>query len=267
MVCKELYGKSLWTPQVFLKGNISYEKSGDEILTLFFGVNSKYRADEKLQNNLTLFEWVTRNKLFPNFWGRDINGETPLTSVEMKFLYDKNCRIVPIYFISGEYRTEDRGIDIAKEAATLLKNLNYPRNSALFLESDKESIMTRDFLRGYIIGIKNEGFVPGFRADTDAKYIFDREFSRGLQTDKALFKDALIWAKEPLLDEFNEITTTHMIHPDNWKPYAPSGIKRSEIALWQYGEKCHPIYSDNDELITFDVDLIRDPEFFSQVML
>lgn len=107
MVCRELVGKSLWTPQVFLKGNISSEKSDDEILTLFFGVNSKYRADEKLQNNLTLFEWVTRNKLFPNFWGRDINGETPLTSLEMKYLYDKNCRIVPIYFISGEFRTED----------------------------------------------------------------------------------------------------------------------------------------------------------------
>ena len=42
---------------------------------LLFGVDSKVRSDNLLQNNLTEFEWVTRNKLYPNFWGRNITGE------------------------------------------------------------------------------------------------------------------------------------------------------------------------------------------------
>lgn len=266
MICRENYKKSLWTPQVFLKGNVNAEMSED-VLTLFFGVNSLKRADEKLQNNLTLFDWVTKNKLYPNFWGRDLNGESPLDLSEMQFLYDKNCRIAPIYILSGDLRTEDEGINIAKDAANMLNNLNFPENSAIFIETNSNYVISRDFLKGYITEIKNRGFIPGFRADTDAKYMFDREFSRGLQTDRALFESSLVWAKEPLLAEFNDITTTHMIHPDNWKPYAPSGIKRNEIAIWQYGEKCHPIYSDDNSLVTFDLDLIRNPEFFSEVLI
>ena len=36
---------------------------------LYFGVDSAVASTEKLQNNLDEFEWVERNKLYPNFWG------------------------------------------------------------------------------------------------------------------------------------------------------------------------------------------------------
>ena len=57
------------------------------IRRLIFGVDSKCRANELLQNNLTMFEWVVRNKIYPNFWGRALNGPDGLTTEEIKFLH------------------------------------------------------------------------------------------------------------------------------------------------------------------------------------
>ena len=54
---------------------------------LFFGVESRIQSDDILQNNLTMFDWATKNKLYPNFWGRNINGEDCLTKEEILFIH------------------------------------------------------------------------------------------------------------------------------------------------------------------------------------
>jgi hypothetical protein len=81
-----------------------------------------------------------------------------------------------------------------------------------------------------------------------------------MRTDEAVFKHCLIWAVAPTLEEYNEITTSHLIQPDKWKPYAPSGLTRAEIAIWQYGVDCHPIEDDMGEITTFNLDLVRNEE-------
>ena len=43
-----------------------------------------------------------------------------------------------------------------------------------------------------------------------------------------------------------------MIHPDEWKPFAPSGITKAQIAIWQYGEYFHPINDINDDEFSFN---------------
>ncbi len=105
-----------------------------------------------------------------------------------------------------------------------------------------------------------QGYTPAFKANTDAKFSFDREFSRGMQTNKDIFDKCLIWAVAPTIAEYDGITTTHLIHPDNWKPYAPSGITRNEIAVWTYGKNCHPIEDDMGKPVTFDLDLVRNED-------
>ena len=62
------------------------------------------------------------------------------------------------------------------------------------------------------------------------------------------------------------MTTTHFIHPDNWKPYAPSGITRREIAIWQYGKDCHPIEDDMGNMTTFNINLVRNEEIIKYNM-
>ena len=68
-----------------------------EAVTLRFGVDTAGKADEVLQNNLTEFEWVARNKLYPDFWGRNLVGENCLTEEEIRFLHRQGCKIAAIY--------------------------------------------------------------------------------------------------------------------------------------------------------------------------
>ena len=112
-------------------------------------------------------------------------------------------------------------------------------------------------MKGFAQGLMSQGYTPAFMANTDAKFDFDHEFSRGLQTDREVFEKCIIWAVAPSLAEYERVTTTHLIHPDNWHPYAPSGITRADIAVWQYGKNCHPIHDDAGVETTFNVDLVR----------
>lgn len=224
---------------------------------LLFGVDSRIETDDKLQNNISLFEWAKRNKIYPSFWGRNITGENCLTKSEIDYLHDKACSIAAIYSSAEAKETEEMGEILAKDAVFTAFKLGIPAGRAIFLEIDDEESLTTDFMRGFAKTMIADGYTPAFRANTDSEYVFDREYSRGMQTDREVFEKCLIWATAPTLEEYDEITTTHLIHPDNWKPYAPSGITRKKISVWQYGKDCHPICDDDDREITFNINLIR----------
>ena len=233
---------------------------------LLFGVDSKTRSDNLLQNNITEFEWAVRNKIYPNFWGRNLVGENALTRDEIKFLHTKGCKIAAIYPDLGQKITEEHGRDLAKQAGELAFELGIPEGTAVFLEIGEREVASRDFMRGFASVLLNNGYTPGFKANTDAAFDFDREYSRGMQTDKEIFEKCLIWAVAPSLAEYDRVTTTHLIHPDNWIPFAPSGITRSDIAIWQYGRNCHPINDNTDKETTFNVNLVKDEEIIIKKM-
>ena len=236
---------------------VTEEKAVDR---LFFGVDSQIQSDDVLQNNITLFEWSVRNKVYPNFWGRNLVGENALTREEIDFLHSKGCKIAAVYSDSGEKQTEEQGQIIAKKIDVLALELGVSKGTAIFLEIGENEVVTRDFMRGFASMLLNEGFTPGFKANTDATFDFDREYSRGMQTDKDVFEKCLIWAVSPSLAEYERVTTTHLIHPDNWIPFAPSGITREDIAIWQYGKDCHPIKDDAGKETTFNVNLVRNEQ-------
>lgn len=233
---------------------------------LLFGVDSKIQANDMLQNNITEFEWVVRNKVYPNFYGRYLTGENCLTKKEIRFLHSKGCKIAAIYNDSENKQTEEQGQLLAKKIDLLALELGIPEGTAIFLEIGETETVTRNFMRGFATMLMTEGFTPGFKANTDAKFAFDREFSRGMQSDKDVFKQCLIWAVSPSLAEYDRTTTTHLIHPDNWMPFAPSGIIRNDIAIWQYGKNCHPIHDDAGNETTFNLNLVRDDKIIVEKM-
>ena len=49
-------------------------------------------------------------------------------------------------------------------------------------------------------------------------------------------------------------------------PFAPSGITRQDIAVWQYGKSCHPIADDKGRETAFNVNLVRDDRVITQKM-
>ena len=225
---------------------------------LLFGVDSTVPPNDVLQNNLTEFDWVSRNKLYPNFWGRNMTGENSLTKDEIAFLHQKGCKIAAIYNSSDVMETEEQGKIEAKKAALVAMELRIPEKTAIFLEIAENANVTVAYMKGFAQSLLSEGYTPGFKTNTDAIYAFDREYSQGVQEAPELFHQCLIWAVSPSLAEYDGITTTHLIHPDDWAPYAPSGITRNEISIWQYGKNCHPIHNNTGKETTFNVDLVKD---------
>lgn len=233
---------------------------------LLFGVDSMCRANDLLQNNLNEFEWIVRNKIYPNFFGRYISGENCLTKEEIKFLHSKGCKIATIYTDNETKQTEEQGKILAKKIDICALELGISEGTAIFLEISETESISRDFMRGFAKSLLVEGFTPGFKVNTDAKYAFDREFSSGMQTDRDVFSKCLIWATAPTVTEYNGITTSHLIHPDNWIPFAPSGISRKEIAIWQYGMNCHPIEDNMGNKTVFNVNLVCNEQFIIEKM-
>ena len=232
---------------------------------LLFGVDSSIQANDLLQNNISMFEWVIRNKVHPNFWGRNLLGENALTKDEIEFIHSKGCKIAAVYNDSGDKQTEEQGKSAGEVAVALAFDLEIPQGSAIFLDIGEESA-SKDYLKGFAEELVESGYTPAFKANTDAQFDFDREFSRGLQTDREIFEQCLVWAVAPTLSEYDSMTTTHLIHPDNWTPYAPSGIKRKDITVWQYGKDCHPIEDDKGVETAFNINLVRNEKVLIEKM-
>lgn len=267
MACRNAHkNKQMNAEAAVTETSVTVPAVAKTVTRLLFGVDSKTQATDLLQNNIDEFEWVVRNKIYPNFYGRYLNGENCLTKEEIASLHIKGCKIAAIYADGGPKQTEEQGGILAKKIDIRALELGVPTGSAIFLEIGEEETVTSDFMKGFAKSLLVEGFTPGFKANTDAKFAFDREFSRGMQGNKDIFEKCLIWAVAPTVKEYNEMTTTHLIHPDNWVPFAPSGITRSEIAIWQYGRDCHPIEDDAGRITTFNLDLVRNEQVIIEKM-
>lgn len=232
--------------------------AGTEAPGLLFGTDCVAPADERLQNNLELFEWMVRNKEYPVFCGRNITGADCLTPEEAVFLHTKGVKIAAVFPPdSGEMLTETEGRLCAYRAVLRAAELKIPGKCAIFLDIRNDTPVSAGFLYGYASALTREGYVPAFRADTDANSAFAREFSRGTELYPELSDTCLVWATSPILPEYDSMTSSHFISPDNWNPCAPAGTESSRIAIWQYGKNCHPIGTDNGRTTTFNLDLIR----------
>ena len=262
MACRDAYEMKNENEKNMAEETTSAVKEPKAVLDterLLFGVDSKVRSDNLLQNNLTEFEWVTRNKLYPNFWGRNITGENCLTKEEIAFIHKKGCKIAAICNSDiAAMETAEQGSVQAEKAVVAALKLDIPEGTTIFLEIAEASHATAEYMKGYVQGLLAEGYIPGFKANTDANNSFDREYSGGMQESPELFRQCLIWATAPSLKEYEKITTTHLIHPDSWGPYAPSGTTRQDIAVWQYGRDCHPIHDNEGIETSFHINLVKD---------
>ena len=234
---------------------------------MFFGVDTRIPADDLLQNNIKLFDWVTRNKLQPNFWGRNLIGENCITKEEIQFLHNNGCRVALFYNPVGGKDTEEQGKLAVAEIFDYIFRLGIRKDVAIFLEIADNEPVTTAYMLGFAKELLSYKLTPGFKANTDAKFIFDRNFSRGLLNHFDIFNKCIVWATAPSLDEYYRTNNAHLIHPDVWIPFAPSGIRKNDIFIWQYGKECHQIYDDVDREITFNVNLTKETDTIFKYMI
>ena len=158
MACK----KAKRTEQVVMtdkttetEANVAEVSTNNQGERLLFGVDSHTPSNDILQNNLTEFEWAVRNKVYPNFWGRNLTGENALTKEEIDFLHGMGCKIAAIYTDGEPKQTEEQGRILAKKIDVTAYELGIPENTAVFLEIGEENL-TRDFMKGFADGLMTE---------------------------------------------------------------------------------------------------------------
>ena len=240
------------------------------IATPFFGVDTTTGADTVLQHNLTMFEWVVRNKTHPNFWGRKINGKTPLTLAELEFIHGiVGCKVAAIYQIENpkKAQTEQEGEADGQKAVRLARDLGFYEGNAIFAAVGKDTNVTDTYMRGYIQSLLASGFTPGMYANTDAHFDFCHMFSRGFRENTELFRQCLIWAASPNLPAYTDTTDAHLVHPDYWGPHSPSCLRQDDIAIWQYGARCNPVNDYLGAPASFHINLIKDVDIIVDKML
>ena len=109
MACRNTYKtKTINVEADIAKTSITEPAVAKTVNRLLFGVDSAIQANDLLQNNIEEFEWIVRNKIYPNFYGRFLTGENCLTKEEIDFLHSKGCKIAAIYADDGA-RSSQRG--------------------------------------------------------------------------------------------------------------------------------------------------------------
>ena len=196
-----------------------------------FGVTSATPINKKLKNGYTMYDWVMRQKGFPAFCMRTLDGENAITAEEIAFLQDKDCKIgLVIRDLTEAAVSAVSGTENALKAVEAAEELGVPQNRgiALFAEIKPEWSVNHNWMISFAQTLSANGYAPGFIGNTDSSinFNFDRQCSHFVQaTKKANCFGAVFMATEPKCTK----------RPEDWTPYCPSALKPEDIGLWCCG--------------------------------
>lgn len=109
MACRNTYKtKTINVEADIAKTSITEPAVAKTVNRLLFGVDSAIQANDLLQNNIEEFEWIVRNKIYPNFYGRFLTGENCLTKEEIVFSTARAARSRRSMPDEGAKQTEER---------------------------------------------------------------------------------------------------------------------------------------------------------------
>lgn len=217
----------------------------------FFGVSSDTPSNKRLKNGYTLYDWVMRQKGFPLFWGRTISGENAIDEEEIRFLRDKDCKVLLVVRELTEREVSaTSGFDSAKRAIKALEALNITSNQevAIIAEIKPEWSVNHNWMISFAQIISSHGFIPGFIGNTDSSknFNFDRQCSHYVQaTQDTEQYGAIYCATEPKCDGA----------PEEWLPFCPSALEPENMQLWACGEtkfgniKVDDIYAKDSKIL------------------
>ena len=194
-----------------------------------FGVSSATPINKKLKNGYTMFDWVMRQKGFPSFCMRTLDGENAVTADEIAFFKDKDCKIgLVIRNLTETKVSATNGTEDALKAVEAAKELGVPQGVALFVEIKPEWSVNHNWMISFAQTVKANGYVPGFIGNTDSSknFNFDRQCSHFVNATKDVnCFGAVYMATEPKCTG----------QPEVWAPYCPSALEPDNISLWCCG--------------------------------
>lgn len=207
-----------------------------------FGVNSAMPINKKLKNGYTMYDWVARQKGFPEFCMRTLGGENQIDKQEIEFLRSKDCKIgFVIRNLTEERISQLNGTNDALDAVNCAKELGVPQNNgiAIFVQINPEWSINHNWMISFAKVIFANGYIPAFIGNTDSSknFCFDRESSHYVQATKDLnCFNAVFAATEPKCSGV----------PNEWSPYCPSALQPEDIHLWCCDTTTFDLYQVED---------------------
>ncbi|SHK13678.1 protein of unknown function [Anaerocolumna jejuensis DSM 15929] len=225
-------------------------------MATIFGVDSAERPTTLVSNGQTLYDWVTSKAgQAPAFWGRYIGGSYAITSDEVTFLHNKNCKILLIYngATSSSVSSTDGTAD-GQKAAKAANALNVPSTTAIYADIEQPWKPTSTWIKGFAKTLYNNQFGPGFYANTVTGY-FNTPYTTAYKEDTTYVGNhsSLVWPCQP------EPGSSTAAGRPTWNPTPPPCLSQSNITFWQYAENCYGTKNKgNTYAISVDLDEARD---------
>ena len=200
----------------------------DKSKEIHWGVDSASYTDKEFLG------CVVDNYGKPVIWGRYLGEKegvsAGLDSDEVKLLHDNDIKILVIYNHVEDARSHDNGVEHAKQAISMAKDLEIPEGVAIFADIEPEYPVDAAFMEGWYATLADSNYEPGV-------YGVFSEDSELLNAYNSMEKDPLektiVWTAYPQKD-----ITAKEDAPD----FNPQGPENAKTFGWQYaidGETCN----------------------------
>jgi len=213
----------------------------DSSTTIEWGVDSaSYTTSDMLS-------CVNENFGDPKVWGRylgEIDGVSEsLDEEEIDYLHENDIKILVIYNLVTDATGYDHGVEHAKQAIEMARELDIPEGVALFVDIEPDFPVDSSFMEGWYEVVNDSQYEPAvygvFNEDSELNNSF-------LQLAEDVQNNLIVWTAYP-----QEGITTEEDAPD-YNPVAP---ENSQVIGWQYGLDAEACNIDtnlfNEKLLDF----------------
>lgn len=192
----------------------------------YWGVDSAKKVTKKS------YDFVLKRFGKPSYWGRELvampDKKDVLTKEEVKLLHNSGTKILPIYSNFTRAVGYRDGHVVAQNAIYSARRLGVPSGKVLFANLEKSLEIDEAWIRGFIDGIFQSGYRPGF-CQNPINGKFSSAYSNAVQNDNKVASQTVLLSVEP------ERGATKARNAPHFRPNKPKG--KGNVWGWQYGRE------------------------------
>lgn len=204
--------------------SIHYRK-GCTRMGYVWGVDSAQEVTKEL------YDCVLKNFGKPEYWGRYLttvpNTSEGLTSKEISLLHNSGTKVMPIYNNFKSATGYRKGKVTAQNATFHAQRLKFPKGRVLFAHVEKAFNVDESWIRGYVDGLYNTDYKPGFYIDP-VNGPFSSAYCKAVSKDSRVSNQSVLWSAQP------ERGVSKARKAPKFNPAKPKC--KSNVWGWQYGQ-------------------------------
>ncbi len=216
-------------------------------MTIYWGVVSSHAANSTVAavGNPTLFDFITKQVQFPQFYGRFIGGRYSLTADEINFIFgqgDGSCSILLIYNGATPGEGYYGGVMDANNAISAAQALEVPTGITLYADIESGVRVSPDWILGWMDTMNASMYANpgGFYCNPSAwnEKNFNHPYCIAITGPSNLRDDGTFISNPPLFSSAPRMDCSFITDdPALYTPLAPPCAPSSAV-IWQYALGC-----------------------------